>query len=194
MLTAMTAQARPVSYPGGWTTVLENDGDENSALIHYTLTTKTAIGYRFTYDRDTNEAFHGIQMNNLLKRWNNPDSQANIYLKSAVGVAERPEGFTGLQADWEDRRFMVMYENMAMISPNDQKRKFHQSVGLGIAPYLGEAGDFHTWIMPHIMHQPEDDRDWQFAPMLRFFKGSVLVEGGYNVTEKTPIFNAMIRF
>ena len=194
ILAALPVSARPVSYPGGWTAIVENDGDENSALVHYTLNPKLALGYRVAYDRDTGETFHGIQMNNLIKRWNEPDSQANIYFKSAIGVAERPEGFIGAQADWENRRVMIMYENMAMISPNEEKRKFHQSLGFGIAPYLGEAGDLHTWIMPHILHQPEDDKPWQFAPMVRFFKASFLIEGGYNVTEKTPILNATIRF
>lgn len=194
ILCASIAQARPVSYPGGWTVITENDADENSALLHYTLTPRVSVGYRMAYDRMTHETFHGAQMNNLLKRWNMPDAQANIYLKSAIGFAERPEGFVGVQTDWETRRHMVMYENRATFSPNDQKQRFNHSVGFGIAPYVAEAGALHTWIMPHVLYQPEDNKKWQFTPMLRFFKDSVLVEGGYNMTIKKPILNATIRF
>ena len=191
------AVARPVSYPGGWTIITENNGDQNYGLVHYTFTPKLAVGYRVDYDRDSKDTFHGVQMNNLLKRWNNPDSQANIYLKSAAGVSAKGsdlEGMIGMQADWEDRRWMIMYENNAMASPNDMRREFRQSLGLGVAPYVAEFGSLHTWIMPHILHQPEDKKNWQFAPMLRMFKGPVLFEAGYNVTTKTPLFNAMIRF
>ena len=194
LCTASSVSARPVSYPGGWTVITENDGDENNALVHYTLTTHTAIGWRIAYDRATHETFNGIQMNNLLKRWNNPDSQANIYLKSAIGMAERPEGMLGAQIDWEDRRFMTSYENAVTLSPENAKRKFHQSFGLGIAPYLGESGELQTWIMPHLLYQSEDDKKWQFAPMLRFYKNTVLIEAGYNFTKSTPVANAMIRF
>lgn len=188
-------EARPVSYPGGWTFITENDDEENSALFHYTLTTNTAVGYRIAYDRDTHATFNGVQMNNLLKRWNNPDSQANIYLKSAIGVAkDDAEGFTGLQADWETRRYMVMYENMAMMSPDKDRNEFHQMLGLGVAPYVAEFGSLHTWIMAHVMHDPEENKEIQFQPTVRFFKDSVLVETGYNITTHAPVANAMVRF
>ena len=194
-LSTQMAVARPVSYPGGWTFITENDGEANSALVHYTVTPKTAFGYRVEYDRSTRATFNGVQMNNLLQRWNNPASQANIYLKSAVGVAkDDPEAFTGIQADWENRRYMVMYENRAMLSQDDKRQMFHQEVGFGIAPYVAEFGSFHTWIMAHVRHHPEDEKPFQFQPMLRFFKGTILVETGYNVTTHAPVANAMIRF
>jgi hypothetical protein len=188
-------QARPVSYPGGWTMITEHSGDENNALLHYTVTPTTAIGYRVAYDRETNTTYNGAQLNYLVKRWNNPGSQANIYLKSSLGVAkDNLEGFAGLQADWEDRRFMVMYESMVMESPDNRRSKFHQEIGLGIAPYVAEFGALHTWMMFHVMQRPQEEDNWQFQPMLRFFKGTVLVEGGYNVTTHSPAANAMIRF
>ncbi len=189
------AEARPVSYPGGWTVITEHDSGNNNALVHYTINRFTSVGYRLDHDRETDRTFHGIQMNNLLKRWNNPDSQANIYLKTAAGLrAGEAEGFAGLQADWEDRRWMIMYENMGMISGEGEQRKFHQNFGLGVAPYVAEFGALHTWVMFHAMHEPESDKNWQFVPMLRFFKGPVLVGAGYNVTNRNPVANAMIRF
>ena len=44
-----TIQARPVSYPDGWTTILGNNGNLNSALIHYSPTAKVSVGYKFEY-------------------------------------------------------------------------------------------------------------------------------------------------
>jgi len=194
-VTVVGAQARPVSYPGGWTFITENDSSNNNALAHYTVNRNTAVGYRIDYDRDTEKIFHGLQMNNLIKRWNNPDSQANIYLKTAAGFRDdEAEGFVGSQADWEDRRWMLMYENMGMISGEDEQRKFHQKFGLGVAPYVAEFGALHTWMMFHAVHEPENDKNWQFESMLRFFKGTVLIEAGYNFTMEKPMANAMIRF
>lgn len=195
MLYTGVAHARPVSYPGGWTFITENDGENNTALVHYTIDRTTALGYRIDYDRDTHKTFNGIQMNNLIKRWNNPDSQGNIYLKSAFGLrAENAEGLVGTQADWENRRIMLMYENMGMVSGDEAQNKFHQKFGFGIAPYVAEFGSLHTWMMFHAVQEPEDDKNWQFESMLRFFKGPILVEGGYNFTKNQPMANAMIRF
>ncbi len=186
--------ARPVSYPGGWTFITENDDDENSALMHYTITTRTAVGYRTAYDRDSGELFNGIQMNNLIKRWNNPGSQANIYVESALGMAERPEAFVGLKTDWENRRVMIQYDNKMTTSPNPDKREFIQSAGAGVAPHLARSGEIQTWLMFHVLHQPEDTKNWQAVPMLRVYKNVLLFEGGYNLTTKTPVANAIIRF
>lgn len=195
LVLSLTAEARPVSYPGGWTLIAQNDRYENSALLHYTVTPRWSVGYRAAYDRDTRAMFNGIQVNNLLRRWNNPDSQANIYLKSAAGLTEGDvEGFTGLQADWENRRVMVSYENRISFSPNEMRRDYQQEAGFGIAPYVAEFGAFHTWAMLHLVHMPEANDPVQVQPMLRFFKGTVLVEAGYNVTIDKPVLNAMIRF
>lgn len=187
--------ARPVSYPGGWTFITENDAEQNSALMHYTITPRVAVGYRASYNRDTHATFNGIQMNNLLKRWNNPDSQANIYTRTAIGLTQdKVEGFGGIQADWETRRYMISYENMAMFSPDDRRNRFHQMAGVGIAPYVAEFGSFHTWAMLHVIHAPEDRQEMQWQPMMRFFKGPLLFEGGYNTTLKYPVVDFTARF
>lgn len=195
LLFASAVWARPVSYPGGWTIITEHNGEENNALAHYTVNTQTSLGYRYAYDREDHTYYNGVQVNYLVKRWNNPDSQANIYIKSSIGMIEDGvEGFTGMQADWENRRWMVMYENRVTESEQERRSEFHQDIGLGVAPYVAEFGSLHTWMMLHVMQHPSDENNWQVQPLIRFFKGTVLFETGYNLTNKTPLANAMIRF
>ena len=69
------------------------------------------IGGRFLEDRNSNETFALINNNFLAKRWNNRNSQANLYLLSSVGLDTKNSksmGTIGLHGDWEDRQFMVM--------------------------------------------------------------------------------------
>jgi len=65
-----SAEARPVSYPDGWTVMLKNDAYQNSAHIHYTVDTQHSVGLRLRYDREGDFAFTGAQFNRLIKRWN----------------------------------------------------------------------------------------------------------------------------
>ncbi len=195
-------QARPVSYPGGWTLMLMNDGFRNSAHVHYSPTVRTSLGYRFEYWRDKEFTLNAVQMNNLLKRWNNPDSQASLYLKSGVGVAysyagefdgeTSAAGFAGIAADWENRRYFVSYENR-YTEAGKIDDFFQQSARVGWAPYKGDYDDLHTWLMLQVKHVPEADDDFTVTPLVRFFKYVHLIEAGVN-NRGEVLFNYVFRY
>ncbi|MEZ0260101.1 MAG: hypothetical protein ACAH80_03785 [Alphaproteobacteria bacterium] len=180
MMTAATpADARPVSYKGGWMAMTMNDGFANSAALLYSPTATTAIGPFVDYYRDTDETLGGLQFNWLAHRWNNPDSQGNLYLLSGAGARDGGAGgYLGMEADWEDRRYYVSYENRYTDAGEDVKEEFQQKARVGIAPYVAEAGQLHTWLMLQVDHTPEDDDNWRATPLVRLFKGPYLGEGG----------------
>lgn len=196
------ADARPVSYPSGWTAMLVNDGDKNTAHIHYSPTAKTSVGYKLEYWRDKDFTLNAIQMNNLLKRWNKKDSQANLYLKSGLGVAysdagdfdgeTSAAGFTGLAADWEDRRYFVSYENR-YTEAGKIDDFYQQSARVGWAPYEGDYGDLHTWLMLQVEHMPEADNNFTVTPLVRLFKDVHLLEAGMN-NRGEVLFNYVFRY
>lgn len=205
LIMAITADlhARPVSYKGGTTLMLKNDHDANVAHLHYSPTVNYSIGYRVEYQRDKEYWLHMGQLNNLVKRWNNPDSQANIYLKSGLGVAtgyknnnqsynEQAAFFTGIAMDWENRRYFISYENR-YLNAQDIDKQFRQSARLGVAPYIGEYGDVHTWLMLEASHNPKMSKKYVLTPMVRLFHGPNLGEIGFS-TEKTLLFNYTRRF
>ena len=197
-----TADARPVSYPGGWTLMLMNNGDVNSAHAHYSPTAKTSVGYKFEYWRDRDFTLNAVQMNNLLKRWNEKDSQANLYLKSGVGIAHSnggpkdgetsAAGFTGIAADWENRRFFTSYENR-YTEAGEIDDFFMQSARVGWAPYEGDYGDVHTWIMLQVEHTPESEHNFTVTPLVRVFKDVHLFEAGMS-TRGEVLFNYVFRY
>ena len=57
------ADARPVSYPGGWTLMVMNDKDTNSSHIHYSPSAKYSVGWKHEYLRDTKANADYIQLN-----------------------------------------------------------------------------------------------------------------------------------
>ncbi|MFK7838963.1 MAG: hypothetical protein AB8B83_01420 [Bdellovibrionales bacterium] len=196
------SDARPVSYPGGWTVMLRNNGESNSAHVHYSPSAKMSIGVRSEYMRDDDFYFNGAQINYLAKRWNKKHSQANFYLQSAVGLAYSDAGefdgetdaagFVGMAADWEDRRYFVSYQNR-YFEAGDIHDSFHQSGRIGIAPYIGDYGDLHTWLMLQVDHDPENDEKVSVTPLVRLFKDMHLMEAGIS-NQGNILFNYFVRF
>jgi hypothetical protein len=202
LLITSAVEARPISYPGGWTGMFQNDGDVNSAHIHYSPTAKMSVGYKSEYWRDDEFTINAVQMNNLIKRWNKKNSQANFYLRSGLGVASsmqgnftdknEPAAFTGIATDWEDRRLFISYANR-YTQAGDIHDGFHQSARVGVTPYIGDYGDLHTWMMLEVQHDPEGDDTYTVTPLLRFFKGVNLIETGIS-NHGDVMFNWVIRY
>lgn len=174
-----------------------NDVDANSAHIHYTIDPKNSIGWRHQYLRGPSAHVDTVQHNHLLKRWNAPASQANSYIKSGVGVAYddgqvEPAAFTGFAIDWEDRRYFTSYENHFFYA-GDIDKFVHHEARIGIAPYIGDFGDLHTWIMMKVEYDAGDQDNFSATPLLRFFKGADLLEAGYNLDDGV-LLNYVRRF
>ncbi|MEZ4753073.1 MAG: hypothetical protein R3A13_02040 [Bdellovibrionota bacterium] len=200
--TASSALARPVSYPGGTTVMSKNDERVNSFHLHYSPTAKYSVGYRGEYWHDDEFYLHSAAVNVLLRRWNMPRSQANFYLKSGLGFAYsdyqdfdseyEPLAYSGVSLDWENQRFFVMYENRGIYA-DDIDRSYHQKARLGIAPYIGEYGDLHTWLMVEFAHHPGTEDSFSITPLLRFFYSVYMAEVGVS-TDGDLTANLVIRF
>lgn len=174
-----------------------NNADNNALHIHYSPTAKYSVGWRHEYLRGPEAHADSVQLNNLLKRWNAPASQANLYLKSGVGVAYNndntdPVGFTGLAADWENRRYFTSYENRFFWAGDTDKYVAH-TARVGITPYIGDYGDLHTWLMLQADYDAGKADNFSLTPLVRFFKGPDLLEAGFN-SDKGMLFNYVHRF
>ncbi len=194
--------ARPISYPGGWTFMQMNDFNRHSIHVHFSPKINHSIGYRGEYWRKKEWQFHGLQFNYLIKRLNTSKSQANFYFKNGAGVAVgglknkkseiEPNLFSGVSIDWESRKYFTSYENRINFNTSIDKF-FLQKVRLGFAPYLGGYGDLHSWIMAQIEHMPQAKNKIVFSPILRMFKGDFLTEIGVSNYEDI-MFNFIKRF
>ncbi|MEL6956951.1 MAG: hypothetical protein AAFO88_09940 [Pseudomonadota bacterium] len=193
------AEARPVSYPGGWTVMQRNTGDFSSLHVHYSPTFQDSVGAYVEHNWEGDYTFAGGQYNRLVKRWNTPKSQANLYLNLGAGYAETFDetdeglaGFAGVAADWETRRWFTSYQVRAYDLGFD--RDVHHNVRVGVAPYIGDFGDLHTWLMLEVQNSPESDTPTTLTPLVRFFYGVQLVEVGYTPETERFMANWIVRF
>ena len=70
---------------------------------------------------------------------------------------------------------------------------YTQSARVGVAPYIGNYGDLHTWLMLQIEHSPESEDHYTVTPMVRLFKDVHLFEAGMN-TRGEVLFNYIFRY
>ena len=190
--------ARPVSFPGGWTVMSRNNWELNRLHFHYSPSKDYSIGLASEYLRRDEEKRFNLQLNRLLFRKNRARSQANVYLKSQGGIALRgddlePNFHVAIAGDWETRRYFISYEVAGQYARDFDRGSFHQIARTGVAPYIGDYGSLHTWLMIQYEHHPEEEDQYRVGPLLRVFKSDYLAEFGVdNQSELT--FNLVIRY
>ena len=65
---------------------------------------------------------------------------------------------------------------------------------VGVAPYVANYGNLHTWLVLQLTHTPEFEGDEAgTTPLVRFFKGAHLAEFGVS-SNKRILFNFIARF
>jgi hypothetical protein len=184
---AAPAMARPITYPGGSMVMAEHADEFWSNEVMYTPSAKYSVGLRSEYDGEDDTQFQGLSLNVLAYRHNGEDSQGNIYLLSSAGLASadrasigRKTGAAasaGVEADWENRRFFVLGQVRGFAAEGIDRSLTYRG-RVGVAPYIGEFGDLHTWLMLQVDHEPEAKAPVTVTPLIRVFKGPVLVEFG----------------
>ena len=170
-------EARPISYSGGSTVMSNTDNMRDTFYYHYSPTYKYSLGLEAVKDNYFKTDFSYFRLTYLLNRKNTRYSQRNLYFQSGVSSKGLKNNFIGVHGDWETRRWLIGFGYKKV--SNDIIKYDDKFLQLGVAPYLGEYGDFHTWVM---VKSKKNDllESWSTFPVLKFFKGNFLIEFGYN--------------
>lgn len=197
LLSTEAAKAHPVTYQGAFGAMSWNSSMMSDHWLSYTLTPRFAVAARYFGLRGApNREFYFSQLNVLLKRWNEAESQANLYLSGAYGLENTAGASSGaalvvIEADWESRRYYISGKYQAIrlgTGPLDYAR-----ARVGYAPYLAEFNELHTWLMMQAEYQPNIFGSVHVTPLLRFFYQNVLWEVGASTTGNW-MFNFMVHF
>ena len=175
-----SVSAHPVIFKNGKVFWITQNPSFNDIRLGVSKTNSWLIGGRLLEDRNSNETFALVNNNYLAKRWNNRNSQANLYLLSSVGLNTRNSksmGTIGIHGDWEDRRFMVMQ----MIEHFSHNSALVSNTRLAYSPYTVDYSKTSTWLIAHYRIEYNDNQySYMFFPVIRLFKKNYLFEIGYN--------------
>ena len=87
-LLPLHTEAKPLSYVGGTMVMQENDETGHTLSMDYTFTPTEAFGTYMKQEENGKDIFMFTpELNTLLKRWNLPDGQGNIFNMSGAGIA-----------------------------------------------------------------------------------------------------------
>ena len=177
-LMVFNADARPISYSGGTTIMYKSDTFNDSIYLHYSPTYKYSIGLERAKNKFYKNTENYFRFTYLVNRKNTDISQRNLYFQSGVLVDDADGFFYGMHGDWETRRWFSGF------GYKDTKNTFGQDytdqyIQLGVAPYVGDYGDLHTWIMIKTKKNSLTNTQSTY-PELKFFKGPALVKFGYS--------------
>jgi hypothetical protein len=181
----MPTQAKPLSYVGGTMVMQENDETGHTLSLDYTFAPTEAIGFYVKQDENGKDILMmSPELNTLLKRWNLPDGQGNIFNMSGIGVAlyrhnTQPAAWTAFLADYESRRLFLSYEPR-LVWDGDIEKSVWQRARIGVAPYLANYNDLNTWFMVQVDHHPAKHDHLVVTPLVRFFYKTFLIEAGYS--------------
>lgn len=194
LLVPTVALARPITYRDGVSVMTTRDPTMDMLEVNYTLTPQWALGGMVMYDRESDMTTAGPTVTRGW-RWNYPDSQANIYAWGGAGGAafddrSRPTAWGGASADWEDRRWYTQAGVSGQVVGDGPDRLMH-TARVGVAPYIAEAGELHSWLMLQADHTPGTEQTWSLTPMVRQFWGTNLWEVG--VSTRGGIFASYMK-
>jgi hypothetical protein len=182
---APPAQAKPLSYVGGTMVMQENDETGHSVSVDYTFDPRFALAVYSKYEINQDEFWMaGPQFNTLLKRWNLPEGQGNLFAMAGGGNARQgaenqPAAWLTLLGDYETRRVFFSYESRFIYAGHIEKSIWQRAYA-GFAPYLADYDQLNTWLLLRADHHPAKHDHFVVTPVIRFFYKTIWLEAGYS--------------
>jgi hypothetical protein len=198
LLILSKVEAHPVAYAKSQSIMTWNSKEMSDWMYTYTFTPKYSLSARYQRidTKDGERSFYFPHANFLVKRWNELESQANIYLSAGYGAERikktyKQNTFLALETDWESREFYTSFREEVLITKN--QNIYMTRVRAGFAPYLAQFNELNSWFILQLENQSRATEEYTITPMVRFFYKNVLTEFGYSQHGDTQ-FNFMLHF
>lgn len=199
LLFSLSAYSHPVAYQGAYSFMSINNSEMSENTLIYSPKYWLGLGVKSV--QSENEKWNNLHLGFLLKRWNEFNSQANIYAFGGPGIVSirqeddsfKDESFMryGVQADWESREYYTMIKYNGAYSKNETSEEFQARVGF--APFIAGFNDFNLWAILQYQHMPFETEQTRVTPILRMFYKTVLWELGSSLDNNWNL-NFMVRF
>ncbi len=208
MLLSQPTTAGPMGFDESFMAMGDFNNNWRESFINYAITPGDAFGISATYmradDKTKSRTLEEIIYTHLLRRWNMPHAQANLWFQGGIGTLQgkdedigKDHDFDkimvtpGVQFDYETTRiyFQVSHRLYRASDINHD----YTSVRAGFSFYESDYDKTQPWLILEARNMNGLSDKIEITPMLRLIDKSFFVEAGMN-TDYKPRFNFMFIF
>lgn len=200
-ITYSLCQAAPMGFKDSWMMMGEFSGEFQELTFNQALTPRDALGLTAVRMRpDGQRALENYELTytRLLKRWNLPHAQANVWFFGGLGESSggtlaraRLTASPGLQVDYETTR--VYGALNARTYRGEGVNHYLVSARAGFSFYEVDYEQTQPWLILEARRMSYMSDDIETTPMLRLIHKRYFVEAGANLSGK-PRLNFMYIF
>jgi hypothetical protein len=169
-------------------------------MVNYSLTPTDAIGVGYHLWKGDGKVagmrveHSGLSYTRLLKRWNTPGSQANLWFGVDAGPVTDALNFSGskfgvmpsIQADWETTRlYALVFASTLRMRGGPRYDTFKAQVGFSF--FEAEYDEWQPWFVIEVKHMPGMFAKAEVTPFLRVISNSLYIELGANLQGKPRV-------
>ncbi len=199
LMTSLAVQAAPMGFKDSWMTMGDFSKTYREVTANFALTPRDAIGitsvYMQTDDQSKSQTNNELTYTRLIKRWNMPNAQANIWFIGGVGEtrgnffnSSKATLSPGMQADYETTR---LYSSAnARIYVADGITNNIVSARTGFSFYEANYDETQPWLIVEARRMSMVSNAYEVTPMLRLIHNRFFVEAGANL-DGQPRLNFM---
>ena len=188
-LLAAPACAGPMGFKDSWMAMGDFGPNWREAIANYAFTPRDAIGpstlYMRSDDKTKSRELAEVTYTHLVKRWNMPEAQANVWFIGGVGsvrgndfAGTRTMATPGIQVDYETTR--IYASAMVRLYRAEGIKHDYGSARLGFSFYEADYDEVQPWLIVETRRMKGLSEKTEITPMLRLIQNRYFVEFGVN--------------
>ena len=208
ILLSQPATAGPMGFNESFMAMGDFNNNWRESFINYAITPRDAFGISATYmradDKSKSRTLEEITYTRLLKRWNAPHAQANLWFQGGVGALQGTDKLAGendefdkfvyspgVQFDYETTR--IYFQASHRLYRATDINHDYTSARAGFSFYESDYDKTQPWLILEARNMNGLSEKIEITPMLRLINKSFFVEAGVN-NSREPRFNFMYIF
>jgi hypothetical protein len=199
---SLAASAAPMGFKESWMAMGDLSPNWREGFVNYAFTARDAVGPSLLYmrsdDKATTRELVEVAYTRLLKRWNLPHAQANVWFVGGIGAVRgndfsgtRTMATPGIQVDYETTRF---YASAAgRLYRAEGINHDYAALRVGFSFYEVDYDEVQPWVVLEARRMRKLSDQTELTPMLRLIHNRYFVEAGVNNSRQLR-FNFMYTF
>jgi hypothetical protein len=186
---ALPAFSGPMGFKDSWMAMGDFSPNWQEAFVNYALTPRDALGASTLFMRSDDESksrrLADATYTRLVKRWNMPEAQANIWFLGGLGYVtgndfsgSKAMASPGIQVDYETTR--VYASATARLYRADGINHDYASARLGFSFYEVDYDETQPWLIVEARRMNGLSDRTEVTPMLRLIHNRYFIELGVN--------------